>query len=110
MSVDYKLIGTRIKSKRKEKSITQESLAERLFVSVGYISQVERGYSKPNLEFLSSLCQILDCDISELVSNVTIEKDDFLNDELNKIFTSMNSNQKNILFEIAKIIVQNGAV
>ena len=43
MSIDYKIIGKRIKERRKICQITQETLAEKLGVSVGYISQIERG-------------------------------------------------------------------
>ena len=40
MNIDYKLIGQRIKRERKVRGITQEVLAERLNVSIGYVSQV----------------------------------------------------------------------
>ena len=46
MNIDYKLIGERIKRMRKSNGITQEILAERLNVSIGYVSQVERGITK----------------------------------------------------------------
>ena len=35
MRIDYKLIGARIQKHRKEKRLTQETLAERICVSVG---------------------------------------------------------------------------
>ena len=41
MNVDYKLIGSRIKAERKKLGITQEVLAEKLDVSIGYVSQIE---------------------------------------------------------------------
>ena len=104
MSIDYKLIGSRIKTKRKMTLLTQEKMAELLNVSVGYVSQVERGYAKPNLEMLASISKILDCDISELVSNIIVEKNIFLNNELNLILYSMNSRQKQIMLDIAEII------
>lgn len=40
MAVDYKLIGQRIKEHRKQKKMTQEVLAEKSDVTVGYISQI----------------------------------------------------------------------
>ena len=63
MSVDYRSIGGRIKQRRRAAGMTQEQLAERLFVTVGYVSQLERGISKTNLDMLSKICTILDCDI-----------------------------------------------
>ena len=53
MSVDYAAIGQRIKGRRREQKRTQEWLAEQLQVSVGYISQIERGVTKVNLDTLS---------------------------------------------------------
>ena len=66
MNVDYSLIGSRIKSKRKEKRMTQEMLAEALEVSVGYVSQVERGVTKISLDLLAEISGILECDIAFL--------------------------------------------
>ncbi len=43
MAIDYKLLGERIKMQRLSKGTTQEYFAEHMNVSVGYISQMERG-------------------------------------------------------------------
>ena len=53
MGVDYSAIGRRMKQKRKQAGMTQDNLAEKLSVSVGYISQMERGVTKISLETLS---------------------------------------------------------
>ena len=53
MLVDYILIGKRIKDYRNKCGFTQAALAEKLDVSVGFISQIERGITKPNLEMLA---------------------------------------------------------
>ena len=52
MAIDYKLIGKRIKKQRKEKNMTQEILSEKIDVTVGYVSQIERGFCKVNLDIL----------------------------------------------------------
>ena len=43
MPLDYKLIGTNIKTRRKELQITQEQMADELFLSLSLISKLERG-------------------------------------------------------------------
>ena len=53
MNVDYGAIGQRIKQVRRSRDMTQERLAEALSVSVGYISQIERGVTKINLDTLA---------------------------------------------------------
>ena len=60
MALDYSIIGSRIRKARLEKNITQEELAEKIDVSVAFISRIERGTSHVNLKRLSQLCNILD--------------------------------------------------
>ena len=55
MNVDYAAIGQRIKQVRRSRGLTQERLAEALSVSVGYISQMERGVTKINLDTLAAV-------------------------------------------------------
>ena len=55
MAVDFKLIGKRIQEKRKELKKTQEDLAEYLDVSVGYVSNMERGTTKISLTTLVNI-------------------------------------------------------
>lgn len=107
MRIDYKIIGKRIKDKRKNCGFTQESLAEKIGVSVGYISQIERGITHANLETLSTIAYELSCDITELLADVTFSGENFLNQELNDTFNQLSNSQKKMLLEIAEIIKNN---
>lgn len=69
MRIDYAVIGKRMKEYRKKLHMTQEQLAEKLDVSTGYISQMERGITKINLEMLAGVADVFACDIADLVSN-----------------------------------------
>ncbi len=104
MSVDYKLIGTRIKEKRKESGKTQEQLAEKLSVTVGYVSQLERGITKISLETLSNICAALNCDMEYFVSGATMENKEYLKDELYCKAQLLNKNQRQMLMEIIEVI------
>ncbi len=42
MSVDYSIIGARLKKARLSKNLTQEELAEKLDLSVAFLSRIER--------------------------------------------------------------------
>ena len=64
--LDYKEIGARIKWKRKEKGITQESLAERVDISTVYLSKIENGHVHPALDLLDAICGALDCEVDIL--------------------------------------------
>ena len=72
MNIDYKLIGERIKQARKSKCITQEYLAERLGVSIGYVSQVERGITKISLDLLGAISTVLERDVAFFISESAI--------------------------------------
>lgn len=104
MSIDYRVIGQRIKRRRKAIHKTQDNLAEVLSVSVGYISQIERGVTKPNLDTLARIAVCLECDLCELLTGVTAAQDSYLQWELQDICVSMTDAQRSMLLEIAQVI------
>ncbi len=108
MSIDYAAIGRRIQGMRKKSKRTQENLAEYLSVSVGYISQIERGVTKINLDTLSEIARWLECDIAALVSGITPQQETYLKDEIGQIYAGMSEQQRKILLEIALAIQKYG--
>ena len=100
MAVNFKAIGNRIKQKRKEKGLTQEHLADNLFVSVGYVSNIERGTTKINLTTLSDIADILDCDVSELISQTSTGSKNYLQSELDNLISLLNDKEKNMMFQL----------
>ena len=104
MAVDYKLIGNRIISERTKKKITQEKLAEYLDVSVGYISQLERGITKISLDRLSEISDYLDCSITYFLSGSSISSSDYLLDDINQQLKKMSSQHRILLYQILKLI------
>lgn len=67
MGVDYETLGKNIYFYRKKKKLTQEELAEQADLSVGFISQLERGITKPSIDTLSDICDFLGCNIGEVL-------------------------------------------
>ena len=61
------VIAENIKKKRKEKGITQEELAEKMFKGQGHISAIEnaKNNSVVDLEVLNNIAQALDCKIED---------------------------------------------
>lgn len=107
MAIDYLSIGKRIQSKRKSQQKTQESLAEAISVTVGYISQIERGITKVNLETLSHIAESLECDITEFLSGSTKNTLTYLSDDMNLIFSKLNPTNKKMLLEISEVLLKN---
>jgi len=61
-----KIIGNRIQEVRKEKGITQTELANRVGLTMNYISAVERGVTQPSLDTLFAITDDLEINISTL--------------------------------------------
>lgn len=104
MAIDYILIGNRIKEKRKSAGLTQEQLAEKIGVTVGYVSQCERGISKINLEKLSEICDVLKCDLSFFVTGSTTGATEYLYKELYEKYSKLNSLQRKQTLQFMDII------
>lgn len=100
MSVDFNLIGSRIKETRKAAGKTQEWLAEHIDVSVGYISQIERGITKISLETLSEICEALGGDMSYLVAGSAIGQSEYLTGEAFEKFSSLSERDKRLIIEL----------
>lgn len=66
--MDQKKIGKLITSKRKEKRLTQEQLAERLGVTNKAVSKWENGKSMPDIGIIQDLCKILDITVTTLLN------------------------------------------
>ena len=107
MSVDFKLIGQRIQAARKAKRITQEMIAEKLFVSVGYISQIERGITKVNLETLSEICAILACDPGTILSGTGGGTQTYLEAEFVEKFKKLNEKQRKAVIVLMDALSDN---
>jgi transcriptional regulator with XRE-family HTH domain len=60
-------IGRRIAELRVARNITQEELAERLDVSVGYVRQVEGGAKNLSVRSLAAFADVVGADVAELL-------------------------------------------
>ena len=66
--MDLNKISNFIKTKRKELGITQNELAEKLFVTEKAISRWETGRGTPDISLLLPLSKELNIDVSELLN------------------------------------------
>lgn len=60
-----------VRHRRMELGLTQAQLAEKLRVDQGYVSDIERGRRRPNLNRLAPLAEALDTTPSALLSSVS---------------------------------------
>lgn len=106
-AVDYRLIGGRIREKRKQNHFTQERLAEDLGVSVGYVSQVERGVTKISLELLSAIASLLSCDPAELLSGSATTSETYLRTELLEQVSYLTDREKRLVLSFVRWLTEN---
>lgn len=59
-------VGARIRKLRHTRKMSLEVLSARTALSIGFISQIERGISSPSLKALTSLADALDVSLSQL--------------------------------------------
>ena len=60
------LLGERIRHRRRAQKISLKQLAERSGISIGLLSQIERGLSSPSLRVLASLADALKLGLADL--------------------------------------------
>lgn len=70
-------IGKFIANCRKNKNITQEQLAEKLYITDRAVSKWERGLSLPDADKMLDLCNILGINVNELLSGEKIDMKDY---------------------------------
>jgi transcriptional regulator with XRE-family HTH domain len=66
-----RLLGDVLRSKRLQRGMTLRQVSAEARVSLGYISEIERGQKEASSELLSSLCSALDVPLSEILSDVS---------------------------------------
>jgi len=101
--MEYKLISKKVKKARNDKKITQEKLAEELDVTVSYISQVESGKKKFNLERIVEVSKILEKPIDYFVEGYESESSNTI-EEINKLLLKMSNNKQELILDLAKSI------
>jgi len=65
-----RLLGDVLRSRRVEQGRTLRQLSGDARVSLGYMSEIERGQKEASSELLASICAALDVPLSEILSEV----------------------------------------
>lgn len=106
MALDYKIIGERIRKSRAERNLTQEILAEKLNVSVTYISRIECGTTHINLARLSEICSILNIEEGSILNGTSTDAKNYLYDEFNELLNDCPKETRKLIYDIAKLVIQ----
>ena len=66
-------VGSSLRAARTEQSRTLRDVAREARVSLGYLSEVERGQKEASSELLNAICDALGLELSALLSDVTVQ-------------------------------------
>lgn len=103
--LNYKLIGNRLKDKRKKQGLTQERVAELADLSPQHISGIETGGAKVSLPALVQLCNILGSTPDEvLLDSVPAAAKPGLMREVEAIFADASPDEMYLMLAQAKSI------
>ncbi|HYG85607.1 MAG TPA: helix-turn-helix transcriptional regulator [Azospirillum sp.] len=69
-----KAFGAALRQARADRGLTQEEVAHRAGIAIGYLSQLENGRRNPSLLLIAALCGALDIQISDVIKDVVIER------------------------------------
>lgn len=60
-------LGDRLRKRRKSRGLTMQDVADRAGLSIGFISQIERGLAAPSLSSLVALARVLQSEVSSFL-------------------------------------------
>lgn len=100
--VDYKLIGSRLKTERDAKHLTQEAVAEQADITTVYLSKIENGKVSPTLNTLSAVCTVIGCDLGAILLNSASESKDYQSELVVQLFHACSPDVKPVALELLR--------
>lgn len=72
MQTVAQLFGSRLRTIRLEKGLSQETLAEKTGLSTNFVGEMERGLKAPGLPAIVRLARALDSGVHDLLADFTV--------------------------------------
>ena len=104
MSPDYSVIGRRIKNARLEQRLTQEELADKIDVSIAFMSRVERGTSQIHLRRLTQIAEILKVSPGYLLTGSNVASKDYLKEDFREVLEKCTPEQQKLIYQISELV------
>src|ERR1700750_374535 len=71
MALFRRVLGAALRERLREQGLTLRQVSAEARVSLGYISEIERGQKEASSELLASLCSALDVRLSDVLREVS---------------------------------------
>lgn len=107
MAIDYALVGSRIHKARKDKNMTQEVLAEKLDVSVAFLSRVECGNTEISLKRVSQICEILNVTEGYILNGTSSNSKNYLYNDFSNLLKNCPPEKLKLIYDIAIVIANS---
>lgn len=71
-AIRYKKLGNKIRYYRKNRDFEQVDFAQKIGITLQYLSKIECGYAKPSMDLLFRISECLGVDITEIMKESDI--------------------------------------
>ncbi|MDO4977882.1 MAG: helix-turn-helix transcriptional regulator [Eubacteriales bacterium] len=100
MSVNYKLLGKRIREVRVKRDMSQAELAAKCKTSAQYLSQIENGHKQASLQILVSIAESLEVSMDNLLAGNQVKNSKEYYYELSQLLNDCSSYERRIIYEL----------
>lgn len=105
MGIDKALIGARIRSIRRSRGWRQKKLAEAVELTEQYISRIEIGKTAVTLNTIANIADVLEVDISRLVTATNTGSPDYGKYEVFALMDKATPRQRREIAAHARIVI-----
>ena len=102
--IDFVKVGMKITKYRKEQNLTQEELADKIDVSVAFMSRVERGTSQINLRRLTQIAEILKVSPGYLLTGSNVASKEYLKEDFREVLEKCTPEQQRLIYQISELV------
>lgn len=102
--LNYEVIGKKIKDLRIEKGMNQKALADKLDVSIGYISQVESGDKCFNLQRLEELSDVLGKPVAYFIEGANSDDRKAMEEEIQFLLRRIKPEKFEMIIKMLNVI------
>ena len=103
--LNYEVIGKKIKDLRIEKGMNQKAFAEKLGVSIGFVSQVESGDKCFNLKRLEEVSRVLGKPVAYFIEGANSDDVKAMEEEIQFLLRRISPNKLEMVSKMLEVIV-----
>lgn len=89
------------------KDLPKKVLAEKLDVSIAFLSRIERGSTEINLKRLSQICNLLDVTEGDILNGSSSSSKNYLNSDFSNLLKNCPPEKLKLIYNISKAIIDN---